>query len=201
MDIEVIVGLALSLIVLIMFIYGVLKREKEEKLKKEDNCRNTLMSFSEILENITNIINKYYPTDDIVNLRFEVAIFILYSMEGHYSLSQKWFRDDIIAYISNNIKHFTREDYEQRWKLYRTNPVDIEKRSSENKLTVEDITEYTKHDHYMKFDILFFLIEKNIQNGVKRKLFRNKNSDYRKTYLPIEGISREISKLEKIMNA
>jgi hypothetical protein len=199
METEVIAGLIFSLIILIMYVYGFLKRAKEEKIKKEDNCRNALMSFSEILENITNIINKYYPTDNIVELRFEVAIFILYSIENNFSSSQKWFRDNIITYISNNIKHFTQEDYEQRYKLYRTNPVDIEKKINEHTLTMDDIAEYRENDYYMKFDVLFFLIKKHIMNGETRKLFRNKNS--RKAYLPIDGISKEIWKLEKIMDA
>jgi hypothetical protein len=184
MEIEVIVGLISSLIIPILYVYGFLKREKEKKIKMEDNCRNVLMLFSETLENIINIINKFYPTDNIIELRFEVAIFILYTLGDHDPLSARWFRDNIITYISNNIKHFTREDYEQRWSFYHTNSVNIEKKT---------------YDYYKKFDMLFLLIKKHIKNGVQRKLFRNKNS--RKAYLPIDGISKEIWKLEKIMDA
>jgi hypothetical protein len=74
-----------------------------------------------------------------------------------------------------------------------------EKKINEHTLTTEDIAEYRENDYYMKFNVLFFLIKKYMKNGVKRKLFRNKNS--RKAYLPIDGISKEIWKLEKIMGA
>jgi hypothetical protein len=179
-------GIIVTIIIVIICIIISKSREKEDKLKRENDSRNALMLFPKTLENIAGIINKYYPIKNSVILRLETAIFILYALDESYSAGRpKWFNDSIITYISNNIKHFTKEEYEQKWKLYNDNSVNLDKH---------------EYDYYKKFDTLFLFIEDNFEDEIEPKLFNNKNNEYRQAYLPIDSIAEEIWKLKDVID-
>jgi hypothetical protein len=159
---------------------------KEEKLKRETRYRNALMLFPKTVENITGIITKYYPVKTPSALKFETAVFVLYALDESYLARRpKWFSEGIITYISKNIKHFTKEYYDQKWTLYNEHSVNLAKH---------------EYDYYKKFDTFFSLIKDNIEDEVEPKLFTNKNNLNRKAYLPIDRISEEIWKLEHVMD-
>jgi hypothetical protein len=185
MSTEVIGGIIVAIIIVVVLIINSIRNDREEKLKQENNCRNALMLFPKTLENVTNIINKYYPAKNLVSLKFEAAIFLLYALDEFSGVHPKWFHDSIIAYISDNIKHFTKEKYEQKWKLYKDNSTDLVKYD---------------YDSYKKYDTLFSLIKDNINDEIEQKLFKNKNNQYREAYLPIDSISEEIWKLKHIID-
>jgi hypothetical protein len=158
--------------------------EKEEKLKQENSYRNALMLFPKTVENVTNIITKHYPVTSPRRLKFEVAVFVLYTLGESPRGGPNWFCGSIITYISDNIKPFTKEEYEKKWQLYNNNAVDP-----------------NKHDYkyYSKFDTLFSLIKYNIKDEIEPKIFKNEKNPY-KAYLPIDSILEEIWKLEHIID-